>query len=154
VAVNNVTLRASRVDEAAMLSDLALRSKAHWGYSAEFIDACRAELTVHPADIAAGRVTVAEHDGVVIGMYVIGGDPPLGEIEDFFVEPEHIGAGLGGLMFAALRAAATEAGFERLRIDADPNALGFYEHQGAVQIGEQPSGSIPGRMLPLLELEL
>jgi hypothetical protein len=27
-------------------------------------------------------------------------------------------------------------------------------HQGAVLIGEEPSGAIPGRMLPLLELDL
>jgi GNAT superfamily N-acetyltransferase len=147
-------LRAARVEEAVMLSELALRSKAHWGYSAEFIDACRDELTVHPEQIAAGTVTVAERDGAVVGMFIIGGEPPLGEIEDFFVDPEHIGTGLGAVMFAALRASAAEAGFTRLRIDADPNALGFYERQGAVQIGEEPSGSIPGRMLPLLELKL
>jgi GNAT superfamily N-acetyltransferase len=152
--VGEVRLRAARVDEAAMLSELALRSKAHWGYSAEFIEACREELTVHPGEINAGRVTVAELDGVVVGMYLIGGAPPLGEIEDFFVEPAHIGTGLGGLMFRALRAAATEAGFTHLRVDADPNAAGFYERQGAVRIGEEPSGSISGRMLPRLELEL
>ena len=33
-------------------------------------------------------------------------------------------------------------------------AVPFYEHFGARQIGEEPSGSIPGRVLPLLELSL
>ena len=37
-------LRPARVDEAGLLSDLALRSKAHWGYSPEFIERCRTEL--------------------------------------------------------------------------------------------------------------
>ena len=30
-----------RAEEAPRLSDLALRSKGHWGYDAAFLDACR-----------------------------------------------------------------------------------------------------------------
>ena len=48
------------VDEADRLSDLAFRSKAHWGYSPEFMEACREELRVAVAAIAAGRVFVLE----------------------------------------------------------------------------------------------
>jgi hypothetical protein len=33
-------------------------------------------------------------------------------------------------------------------IDADPNAEAFYLAMGAVRIGQTPSGSIPGRVLP------
>jgi hypothetical protein len=33
------TIRAARAGEAALLSELAVRSKAHWGYSHEFIEA-------------------------------------------------------------------------------------------------------------------
>jgi len=43
-------------------------------------------------------------------------------------------------------------GYELLTIDADPYAEAFYVHGGAVRSGETPSGSIPGRMLPRLEL--
>lgn len=39
-------------------------------------------------------------------------------------------------------------------IDADPNAEPFYRAMGAVRIGATPSGSIPGRELPLLEFTL
>jgi len=35
-------------------------------------------------------------------------------------------------------------------LDADPDAEPFYLHHGARRIGEVPSGSIPGRMLPRL----
>ena len=42
----NLTIRAARVGEAGFLSELALRSKAHWGYDAAFIEACRDELSV------------------------------------------------------------------------------------------------------------
>lgn len=151
---DDVSTRHARSEESEMLTELALRSKAHWGYSDEFIEACRDELTIHADQIARGRVTVAVLNQVVIGTFTLGGDPPEGEVENFFVEPSSIGFGVGGVLFAAMRAAAVASGFTRLRIESDPNALGFYEHQGAVQVGEAPSGSIPGRVLPLLELDL
>ena len=49
---------------------------------------------------------------------------------------------------------AAESGYTSLRIEADPNALGFYQAMGASQIGEAPSGSIPGRTLPVLLVTL
>ena len=33
------------------MSDLALRSKAHWGYDASFLAACRVELSLRPTDV-------------------------------------------------------------------------------------------------------
>jgi hypothetical protein len=38
-----VATRRARPNEAAVLSELALRSKAYWGYSDEFMEQCRAE---------------------------------------------------------------------------------------------------------------
>ena len=40
-------LRAARVEELDALSTLCLRSKAVWGYDKEFMNACRAELTLN-----------------------------------------------------------------------------------------------------------
>ena len=52
------------------------------------------------------------------------------------------------------RRIAREAGYTSLLIEADPNAVGFYEAMGADRIGEVPSGSLPGRTLPLLVFRL
>ena len=51
-------------------------------------------------------------------------------------------------------ATARASGARTLRIEADPYAEPFYQAMGAMRIGETPSGSIPGRMLPLLHLTL
>jgi GNAT superfamily N-acetyltransferase len=154
--MTDVTLRPAREDESGALTELALRSKAHWGYDAAFLAACRDELAVASADIEAGRVVVAEVDGTIAGFSTLVGEPPVAEVEALFVEPERIGAGtgIGRALFLGLRATARSEGFTRLLIEAEPNAAGFYEHLGAKQIGERPSGSIPGRRLPLLELDL
>ena len=49
---------------------------------------------------------------------------------------------------------ARKAGFVTLRIGADPGAEGFYTAMGAQRIGTTPSGSIPGRMMPLLQIQV
>ena len=40
------------------------------------------------------------------------------------------------------------------RIDFEKHAAGFYRAMGAEQIGEVPSGSLAGRSLPLLLVNL
>jgi GNAT superfamily N-acetyltransferase len=133
-----------------VLSDLALRSKGHWGYDTEFLEACRAELTFTPADVTARRVTVAEVHGRVVGMYALAGEAPVAELADVFVEPAHIGREVGKQLWRHAVDTAAGLGITRLTIDADPNALPFYLAMGAVRAGTVPSGSIPGRELPRL----
>ncbi len=130
-----------------------MRSKAHHGYDDAFLTAVRAELTITPDD-CDGRLVVAERDGTLLGYYAVTGTPPTGELDSLFVDPTAIGTGLGGMLLRAARAHATELGFTTLRIDADPGAEAFYRHAGARRVGEAPSGSIAGRLLPRLELEV
>lgn len=145
-------IRPARAGEATALSGLALRSKAHWGYDAAFIDACRDELTLREDELAPRRTLVAELDGRVAGFGTLEGDPPYGELGMLFVEPAAIGRGVGGALLAALVDRARDLGFTRLAIDADPHAEAFYLAQGAVRVGAVASGSVPGRVLPQLEL--
>ncbi len=161
-ASGGLTMRPGRGEDAAELSALALRSKGFWGYSASFMRAVEAELTLD-AD-AAARTVVCMVDGQVAGFHLLGesrGGPgardseqPAGELEMLFVDPQFIGSGLGRVLFEHARRAAAGRGWSRLFIEADPNSRTFYERVGAVQVGERLSGSIPGRSLPLFELAL
>ncbi|MCX4786737.1 MULTISPECIES: GNAT family N-acetyltransferase [unclassified Streptomyces] len=144
-------VRPARRSEAGELTELALASKAHWGYDEAFLAACRDELTLHPADIDRRRTTVAEQDGRVLGFTTLEGAPPEGALGMMFVAPDALGRGIGRLLFEHTMTQARRLGFARLTIDADPNAEPFYLAMGAVRIGATPSGSIPGRELPLLE---
>lgn len=142
--------RPARPDEAADLTELALRSKGHWGYDRDFLDACRAELTIEPAEVEARRVTVAEADERVVGFYTLDGDPPVVGLGQLFVDPGAIGAGIGRALWRHAVATAAAHGSTALTIDSDPFAEGFYLAMGAVRTGAVPSGSIPGRVLPRL----
>ncbi|GIH90022.1 GNAT family N-acetyltransferase [Planobispora siamensis] len=143
-------IRAAREDEAELLSGLAIRSKAHWGYDEAFMAACRDELTLRAPEVVERRTAVAEDGGRVLGFATLEGEPPEGELGMLFVEPDAIGHGVGRRLFGHALAIAARLGFTRLTIDADPNAEPFYLAMGATRIGATPSESVPGRMLPLL----
>jgi ribosomal protein S18 acetylase RimI-like enzyme len=149
-----IVLRPARGDEAALLGEIALRSKGYWGYDKDFLDACRAELTFRPEDVAARRIVVAESPVGALGFYSIDGQPPSGELGNLWVVPESIGTGLGRRLWQHAVTTASKAGYTSLRIEADPNAVGFYQAMGAELTGEAPSGSVPGRMLPVLTFRL
>jgi GNAT superfamily N-acetyltransferase len=147
----------ARPAEAAALSALALRSKGYWGYDAAFLDACRDELTLSPDQAAAARV-VRDAGGAVRGFHLLAPDadvhPGRGELLMLFVDPSAIGRGVGrALLEDAVRYAARR-GWSTLRVESDPGAEGFYLAHGARRVGSVPSGSVPGRDLPLLELSV
>lgn len=142
-----VLIRPARPGEAKLLTELALRSKAYWGYDAKFLASCRGELTLADAELAGRRTSVAERDGGVVGFTTLEGEPPQGVLGMMFVEPDLVGEGIGRLLFTHAVETARTLGFTRFTIDADPNAEPFYEAMGGVPVSRVPSGSIPGRTL-------
>ncbi|WP_412541010.1 GNAT family N-acetyltransferase [Longispora sp. K20-0274] len=147
-------LRPARSDEAQLLTDLALRSKAHWGYDNAFLELARVELTLAADEIVPRRATVADEDGRILGFSTLEGAPPEAELGFLFIDPAAIGQGVGRVLWALAVATARGLGFARIVLDADPNAEGFYAAMGAVRISAVPSGSVPGRVLPRMAFEL
>lgn len=148
-------IRAARADELAHLSALCLRSKAVWGYDPAFLDACRAELTMTVEALEASTVLVVAEPGqpaAALAQFTIDGE--VLELKRLYVEPAAMRQGLGARLFADIAQRGRDAGAARMRIEADPSAAPFYERMGARRIGSAPSGSIAGRSLPLLELDL
>jgi GNAT superfamily N-acetyltransferase len=152
-----VILRSARDEEAIALSALALRAKAHWGYDADFLDACRDELTVHSDDIATHRLTVAvdEKTDRIIGFYgLFGTTSDDAELTALFVAPDAMGTGTGRRLFEDALCVARIQGLPRFRIESDHFAASFYEHMGATNVGTVMSHSIPGREIPLYVMDV
>lgn len=145
-------LRPARQGDESVLSELALRSKGHWGYSPEFLEACRAELTVRPDQLP--DVVVAEVGGAIAGFRLLVADGSTAELDALFVDPPFIGAGIGGMLLAEVLATARARDIRLIGLDADPGAEAFYARYGARTTGVTPSGSIPGRELPRMEFDL
>jgi len=155
--MTELNIRSAAASEALELSELALRSKAHWGYSTEFIDACRAELLVRADRLAEDsyHCFVAECDGNLVGFGAVAKVSSSDwELDALFVEPEHIGTGIGRALVDHAISTVTKRAGKKLLIQGDPHAEHFYLAVGAVRVGERESGSIPGRMLPLFRIPL
>ena len=144
------------IADCPLLSALAMRSKAHWGYSEEFMAACEAELRITPERIMSSNHLIyyahSEVDGV-LGFYdlLLNHNKPS-ELEALFVEPKFIGMGVGKALFEHLTAQLLKLSPANatLLIHSDPQAKVFYQSQNCQYIGEVPSGSISKRTLPLM----
>jgi GNAT superfamily N-acetyltransferase len=154
-------LRAATKQDASRLSHLAIEAKAYWGYPAEFMHACYAELAVTAEAIANSEThfVVAMHQQELIGFYALEGlvdqqGNKQIELGALYVRPKHIGKGIGRLLMDRAKAHAGMLGAHSISIQSDPHAVGFYRATGAVVVGEKESGSIPGRFLPLLVVSL
>ena len=147
-------LRPARPDEAELLTDLCLRSKAVWGYDDAFMRACRAELTLSAADLAPSSLQVAVDGNEVAGLVQIAVEGEKADLPKLFIAPSTLRAGVGRQLFDWAVKTARERGARWLWIEADPDAAAFYRRMGAIDDGVAPSGSIPGRYLPRLKLKL
>ncbi len=135
----------------ALLTQLTLDSKAHWGYGATQIEAWREDLTITAEQIATGNVYCLRLNEHIAGYYSYRtlADKTV-ELSNLFVAPAHIGKGAGRTLLYDFLERATTEGFRRVTLNADPNAEGFYARHGFAVVGQHPS-SIPGRSLPIME---
>lgn len=149
------SIRRARPDEAAALGELAVRSKGHWGYDANFLERCRDDLALTPEEVATSPVYVHVREGTIQGYYRLAPvEGAVCELDALFVDPAAIGQGVGRALWEhAVRTARAE-GFRQMVIQSDPYAEGFYKAMGAVRFGERESSVTPGRFLPLLRYTL
>jgi maltose O-acetyltransferase len=157
-------IRSANKEEAGALTEISFSSKGHWRYPREYLDIWENELTISPDYIEKNDVFVYEEDGVARGYYSIVELASDLEVSDakitkgfwlhhMFIEPSHIGKGVGSRMFEHLREWCAAEGIEVLGILADPNAKGFYEKMGCEYVREFPS-TIKNRTTPYFVLHL
>jgi predicted N-acetyltransferase YhbS len=146
-------IRQPRTEELEALAQLALRSKAVWGYSQQFLAACRKEL--EPTEDELDELFLKEVDSVVVGFYSLQRVSVTHvELGYLFVEPTQLRRGHGKDLIQDAMRRAQAAGYNTLVIQGDPHAVDFYRAIGAKQVGARESDSIPGRSLPLFEVAL
>lgn len=152
-----IEIREADKNEAEDLSRFAMHSKAYWGYSSEFMEACRQELLVTEEMIECNtnHYAVAENHGIVVGFYSLNGLSESNiELGLLFVEPSHIGTGIGRKLIEHAKNHAIANGGRTLYFQGDPNAEEFYKAVGSRLTGKRESSSIPGRFLPTFSISL
>lgn len=152
-----IRIRLAQAGEARALGALCVRSKAYWGYDAEFMRLSYRSLQIDAAAVELGRVFVAVDEasnllGVADCCELP--EPDAFDLLHLFVDPQALRRGVGRALFEAACAWCVAQGGTKLLILSDPNAAQFYQRLGANLIGEAASDAIPDRLLPLLEYRL
>ncbi len=143
--------------DAQSISEIAFRSKASWGYSDDFMRACRNELTYRASTIESSdfEFWAYRDKEEILGFYALEfGAADFAELEALFVDPEHFGTGIGRALMAHATNRVQARRVLRILIQSDPYADAFYSALGAIRVGQRESESIAGRFLPLLEISI
>jgi len=150
-----LSIRPADPNEAEMLSQIALAAKAHWGYPGRWMEIWRPQLTFSPEYFEANESWVAVIDQTPIAFYTLEDRDEVAWIENLWVLPVHIGKGVGKQLFIHALSHSRKLGYNILKLEADPNAFGFYEKMGMKKIGERHS-EVDGRprILPIMEMKL
>jgi len=150
-----ILIRRVLPNEADSLSEIALFAKAHWGYPQKWMEIWKPQLTFSSEYFEGNESWVAEIDNVLIAFYTLQDRNENAWIENLWVLPEYIGQGIGKQLFLHAMELARQRGYKTLQLEADPNAISFYEKMGMYKIGERES-AIEGepRYLPIMEMSL
>ena len=146
-----VQLSRAKPEDASTLTEIAHAAKRHWGYPEKWIAAWREILTMEPEFLAANIAYAAYEDGPAIGFYVLTTGSDGLHLDHLWIIPSAMGRGIGRAHFTHAVAQAKERGYDLIKIEADPNAEGFYRRMGAMRVGSTVS-ELAGerRELPLL----
>ena len=149
------TIRRARPDEADLITAIAMRSKAYWGYDHHFMETFRPELAVHPRQIEEDHVVVAASGERVAGfLHLRPEDDATLELVSLFIDPWAIRQGFGQQLWDYAITYARRHGYRRVTLESDPNAEPFYRRQGAVETGTRESKLMPGRVLSIMTYTL
>jgi GNAT superfamily N-acetyltransferase len=138
--------------DAEALTEIAHAAKRHWGYPESWIAAWRDILTMRPEFLAANIARVAIDEERMLGFYVLTTEADGIHLDHLWVVPAAMGRGIGRVLFEHAMMQARGLGFDSIKIEADPNAEGFYQGMGARRTGTAVS-EVEGtrRELPLME---
>jgi GNAT superfamily N-acetyltransferase len=141
----------ARPKDADALTEIAFSAKRHWGYPERWIQSWRDILTISPEFIAANVAYSAIEDDRVVGFYLLTTESDGLHLDHLWIMPSAMGRGIGRALFEHAVEQASASGFRAIKIEADPNAEGFYQRMGARRIGTQVT-EVDGerRELPLL----
>jgi len=145
----------AKPQDADGLTEIAHAAKRHWGYPERWIESWRDILTMRPDFIATNIAYCAIEDDRIIGFYLLATESDGLHLDHLWILPVAMDRGIGRALFEHAVEQARNSGFASIKIEADPNAEGFYQRMGAKRVGKQMT-EIDGepRELPLMEYKL
>jgi GNAT superfamily N-acetyltransferase len=145
----------AKPEDADTLTEIAHAAKRHWRYPERWIESWREILTIRPEFIAENVAYAAIEEDRAVGFYLLTTEVDGLHLDHLWIAPHAMGRGFGRALFEHAVRQTRSLGHRILKIEADPNAEGFYARMGARRVGEAVT-EVDGqrRELPLLFYEL
>jgi GNAT superfamily N-acetyltransferase len=140
-----LSIRAAAIEESTVLSALALRAKASWGYSQAVLRGWTDQLQITANHIGSKPTFVAVIEETIAGFYSVAPTDSIWTLEHLWVEPRFMRRGIGRELVLHALETARVGGASLVKLDADPNAAAFYVSLGALQEATVPA-PIPGNL--------
>ena len=129
-------IRPALEQEAKLLTQLTMESKAFWSYSKEFLEQCRPHLTISDQDIRSWPFIVLELEQEIIGYYSLKEIGQEKRLDNLWIRPHAIKRGYGKILFEHAVKKASELGWESFYLAGEEGAIKFYEKMGAKLVGK------------------
>jgi GNAT superfamily N-acetyltransferase len=140
--------------DAKLLTEIALKSKAFWGYSHKQIEHWREDLTITLKMFEEWNIYKYLVHNEIVGFYILNrANIRTSFLEFLFVAPDFINQQIGTKLLNHAKVYCIEGGSAILNVLSDPNAESFYAKNGFKVIGRRDS-SIPNRFLLEMEFEI
>ena len=145
----------AKPEDADALTQIAHAAKRHWGYPESWMETWRDILTMRPEFIAANVAYCAIENGSAVGFYLLTKEIDGIHLDHLWILPAAMHRGIGRSLFEHAVVQTRNLGFDAIKIEADPNAEGFYRRMGAQRVGVNVTESDGSRrQLPLLEFRI
>jgi GNAT superfamily N-acetyltransferase len=150
-----ISIRPVNPSEADALTEITLRAKRSWGYPEQWIEIWKPQPTFNARFFEENDSWAADVDGRPVAFYTLIEKDGAAWLDNLFVMPEYMSKGIGAALFRHALDLARLRGYKTFQLEADPNAVGFYEKMGMHRISERKY-ELDGqpRILPLMEMKI
>ena len=138
-----------------VLNKMMRAAKGHWGYSEDQLDRFMDSYSIKDTGyFKEAYGYIAESPEGIAGYYVLNTAESAPKLDQFILNTELIGKGLGRQLWNHCVAESQKKGWNEIAFCSDPNSCGFFEHMGAIKVGEKPMVTVPGRTSPLMRFSV
>lgn len=135
------------------LTNVAHRSKRHWGYSKEEMELWNVNLSISEEFINSHTVIKATLEDEIVGFFALEEIKPTTRIAQYWIDTPYMRKGYGSNMYKYLKEFLKTRGVEKVTLVLDPNGLNFFENKGA-KVLNKIEHNVKGKFLYIVEVPI
>ncbi|WP_069997857.1 GNAT family N-acetyltransferase [Cellulosilyticum sp. I15G10I2] len=136
--------------DALILTKIAIRSEAYWGYNFQFMKKFKSVYKISEDYIEKNSTYIIIDKDIIVGFYGLLINEREISLEYLFIEPQYIGKGYGKMLWNHMISECKVLNIKEFALVTSQQAKEFYIKLGAKTCGEVDSLVIKGRKVPKL----